>query len=131
LEKHKNSSERVPVNNRQLGKKGEEFAAEYLKRKNYRILCRNYRAGRLGEIDLIAADNKRIIFAEVKARTGNSYGAPAEAVSYRKQQTMRKVASCFLRDYDIADSEIRFDVIEIIMTRNCELVDINHIEGAF
>lgn len=119
------------MNNRRLGEKGEEFAAEYLKQMNYRILCRNYRAGRIGEIDLIAAEGNRIVFAEVKARTGDSFGTPAEAVSWRKQQTIKKVASCFLKEYDKNDFEIRFDVIEIIMTKDHKLIDINHIKEAF
>lgn len=119
------------MNTWQLGKIGEAFAVEYLKNKGYKILRQNYRAGRLGEIDLVAAKGNRIFFTEVKARTGDSYGTPAEAVSYRKQKTIAKVASCFLKEYSAQDTEVQFDVIEIIMTRDGKLVDINHIEEAF
>lgn len=119
------------MNTRLLGMKGEEFAAEYLEQNNYRILYRNYRAGRMGEIDLIAVKGNVIVFAEVKTRTGESYGTPAEAVSFRKQKTIKKVASLFLREFNINDPEIRFDVIEVIMTRDCKPVDVNHIKEAF
>ncbi|ANW99334.1 hypothetical protein CSTERTH_09970 [Thermoclostridium stercorarium subsp. thermolacticum DSM 2910] len=119
------------MNTRRLGEKGEDFAVEYLKRKNYRILCRNYRAGKLGEIDLIAVKDNRIIFAEVKTRTGDIFGTPAEAVSYKKQKTIKKVASCFLKEYNMSDCEISFDVIEVIMTKDYRPVNINHIEEAF
>jgi len=119
------------MNTRQLGKKGEEFAIEYLKQRGYNILRQNYRAGRLGEIDLIASRENRIVFIEVKSRTGDSYGTPAEAVSYKKQNTIKRVASCFLKECGEPDSEVQFDVIEIIMTKDISLMDINHIEQAF
>lgn len=119
------------MNTRKLGAIGEAYAVEYLAERGYRILRRNYRAGRLGEIDLIASKNKRLYFIEVKSRTGDSYGTPAEAVSYRKQRTIAKVASCFLNEYGAGDTEVQFDVVEIIMTRDGKLIDINHIEEAF
>lgn len=123
--------ERDFMNNRQLGKKGEEFAVEYLKQKNYKILRKNYRAGRLGEIDLIAAKDNRIFFIEVKSRTNDSYGTPAEAVSYKKQNTIKRVALCYLNEYGTPDSEVQFDVVEILMTKDLKLIGINHIEKAF
>ncbi|NLM09727.1 MAG: YraN family protein [Clostridiaceae bacterium] len=119
------------MNTWQLGKKGETFAVEYLIKKDYKILRQNYRAGRLGEIDLIVFKNNRIFFIEVKSRTGDSFGTPAEAVSYKKQGTIKKVASCFLKEYGTSDVEVQFDVIEIIMTKDGKLVDVNHIEEAF
>lgn len=121
----------INMNTFQLGKKGETFAAEYLKKKNYKILRQNYRAGKLGEIDLVAVKDSRISFIEVKSRTGDSYGTPAEAVTYKKQMTIKMVASCFLKEFGIEDTDVQFDVIEVILTKDGKLIDINHIEEAF
>lgn len=119
------------MNRYELGKRGELFACEYLKKKNCKILRKNYRVGRIGEIDLIASQNGRLCFVEVKTRTGYTYGTPSEAVSYKKRKTITNVAVCFLKEYGAADIDVQFDVIEIIMTKNGKLLNINHIEQAF
>ncbi len=119
------------MNNYELGKMGESYALEYMKNRNYEILAQNYRVGRLGEIDLIATKSEQIFFVEVKSRTGYSFGTPAEAVSYKKQRTIRNVAACYIKEHRILDVEVHFDVIEIIMTKDGELINVNHIADAF
>ena len=50
-----------------LGAWGETLAAQYLRKKWYRIVAANYRC-RFGEIDLIAKNRRYLVFVEVKLR---------------------------------------------------------------
>ncbi len=119
----------VKVNNRQIGAIGENHAAEYLKSKNYDILQMNFYC-RYGEIDIVAKDKKNIVFVEVKTRRSIKYGKGMEAVNYRKQQKIKKVALYYLKKNTPIFSNIRFDVIDILI-RNEHVAKIEHVENAF
>ncbi|MFW6377257.1 MAG: YraN family protein [bacterium] len=99
------------MNKRELGQFGEDKAAQYLKKKGYKIIERNFRYAR-GEIDIIASDGGYIVFIEVKLRRSFKYGLPESAVDTRKQNKIRKVAEYFLLGYE-SGKKIRFDVISI------------------
>ena len=88
-------SEQINMKTTELGKIGEEFAANLLELQGYRILERNFRC-RTGEIDLIAEKDGEISFVEVKTRRSARFGRPAEAVSTEKQRRMRKTAEFYL-----------------------------------
>ncbi len=107
-----------------LGRAGEIKAGEYLKKIGYKILKTNYKT-HVGEIDLIAESDGVIVFVEVKTRSGQEFGVPSEAVTFKKQQKYFKVAQEFLVKENKTDSICRFDVIEI------ENGEINHILDAF
>ena len=111
----------------ELGKKGEEIAADFLKGKGYKILETNWRAGR-NEIDLIAMDGRFLVVVEVKTRQSASFGEPEIAVTREKQRALIRSANAYIRRKNL-DNEIRFDIISIISTKNTE--KINHIEDAF
>ncbi len=101
----------MPLNKRSLGGAYEETAARYLEEKGLTILERNYRCP-AGEIDLIARDGKYYVFIEVKYRAGESAGDPLEAVDFRKQRTISKVARDYLiRRVKTTDVPCRFDVV--------------------
>ena len=110
---------------------GEALAAKYLQRKRYKIVAANYRS-RFGEIDLIVADRKFLVFVEVKLRKSDSFASAREFVDRRKQERVRTTASIFLAEYP-TELQPRFDVIEIYApegtdTRNPEIY---HMEDAF
>ena len=69
--------------NKTVGKSGERLAEEYLRKKGYRFVERNYTT-EIGEIDLILTDGNCLVFVEVKARASEEFGRPAEAVDHRK-----------------------------------------------
>lgn len=119
------------MDRKETGKLGEKLAQEYLCGKGCKILAANYRVGRLGEIDIIAAIGDRICFIEVKTRTGNTYGTPAEAVSWKKRQTIRQVAACFLKAHGAINAPVQFDILEVLVTREGKLQRINYLEQAF
>ena len=111
-----------------LGKAGEDFAASYLEKNNYKIIDRNYKI-RTAEIDIIAEIDKTIIFVEVKTRSNIRHGFPVEAVNLKKQKRIIKAATVFLQNEKYFDFNCRFDVIEVYSVGG-EL-KLRHIENAF
>jgi len=94
------------------GRQGEDLAAAFLQKRGLTIITRNYRAYR-GEIDIVAKDNDTLVFVEVKAGRSDSYGEPETWVTERKQQQIAKIALAYLQEYDIHDTDCRFDVVAI------------------
>jgi putative endonuclease len=117
----------------QLGRTGEELAAEHLTRLGYEIVERNYRT-RWGELDIVARAGMTLAFCEVKTRrAGGRAGSALEAVSRGKQAQVRKMAGSWLverRDRPYADV-IRFDAIGVTFDAAGRLVSLEHLEGAF
>jgi len=117
--------------NQEIGKKGEDIAADYLRKQGYHILERNFSC-KLGEIDIIAIDTitkNELVFIEVKSRKQSLYGKPAEAVNFRKTKHIYKVAEFFLMIHNLESSFIRFDVIEVLEKRS-QKIQIHHIKNA-
>jgi putative endonuclease len=106
-------------------------AAQALRKKGYDILAANFRT-RLGEIDIIAADDQYIVFVEVKTRAKNSMILPREAVNQKKQHKIILAAQEYLSLHSTA-LQPRFDVIEITTAggENFTVLAVNHIENAF
>lgn len=105
-------------NKREYGSLGETIATNYLIKNNFKILKQNYRYRRLGEIDIIALENECVCFIEVKTRTSTLFGTPAEAVNYKKQNRIKRLAQIFLKESNLSDKPLRFDILEIIMEYN-------------
>lgn len=113
-------------NKKSFGKLGEDLAAEYLEKEGYRLLDRNYRAGRLGEIDIVAVQGEYLCFIEVKTRTGKLFGLPCEAVDGRKQSTLRKLALAYMKHKGLEGRNVRFDIVEVTGDkRDGEFIHIN------
>lgn len=94
------------------GKVGEKEVTEYLKKNGYKIICNNFKCLK-GEIDIIAHDNKNIIFVEVKTRTSMKYGEAREAVDINKQKHIYEAARYFMYVNKIEEAYARIDVIEV------------------
>lgn len=115
--------------NLETGKQGEQIATEFLEAKGWRIAERNWRAGR-GEIDLIAwAEERLLVFVEVKTRAGDGYGGPEEAVDARKQDIMARTAGAYMEHIGY-DWEIRFDIVAVLL-KGDKVLEIRHVEDAF
>ena len=105
------------INSRELGRMGEDYACQWLRQRNWRILARNWRS-RFGELDIIALDPEAIlVFVEVKTRRTGRFGSPEEAVGPRKQTHLRRAAVQWLISHDRDPSArhrgTRFDVISL------------------
>ncbi len=113
-----------------LGRWGEERATEFLKAKGYRILERNYK-NKIGEIDIVASDEKDLCFIEVKTRRSLAYGQPYEAVTCHKQMKIARVALAYLKyRFGNVDVNARFDVISIVKDGSSR-ARIEYIQHAF
>ncbi|HHW89614.1 MAG TPA: YraN family protein [Clostridiales bacterium] len=110
--------------NLQKGKIGEAKAVYHLKKTGYTIIQTNFRCS-IGEIDIIAQDNGVLAFVEVKSRKDTAYGYPSEAIGYKKRQNIAKVAITYIKQNNLFDMPVRFDVVEIIGD------EINLIKDAF
>ena len=84
---------------KQIGKKGENLAKDFLIAKNYTILFMNWRY-KHSEIDIIAQDGKMIVFVEVKSRKNNQYGNPEEFVTKHKIKNMHEAAEAYIVQFD-------------------------------
>ena len=80
-----------------LGAAGEDLAAAWYEANGYRILARNWRC-REGEIDLVCLRDRVVVICEVKTRSSDAFGHPAEAVTPAKQQRLRVLAGRWLED---------------------------------
>ena len=112
-----------------LGVVGETLAFHYLKRQGYTILSRNYKC-RLGEIDVVAKEGDVLSFVEVKTRTSDEKGSPAESVHQFKQRQITSVAKCYLQHHNCWDMPCRFDVVCVLMKQGQE-ANIELIRDAF
>lgn len=97
-----------------LGIWGEEIAGRWLSARGYSIVGRRVRAGRHGELDLIARKNGVLSFVEVKTRSTEKYGRPAAAVNAKKKRNLCRAAAAFLRLSGYPRCVYRFDVIEVV-----------------
>lgn len=112
------------MNNKVIGRIGENAAVQYLESKGYTIRERNFRC-KVGEIDVIATKDNSISFVEVKTRQNFNYGRPCEAVTYNKQNRIRQCAQYYLKGLErngLRHISVKFEVIEIV---------IRHTESAF
>lgn len=112
------------MNNVIKGKIGETIATLYLLCRFYKIIERNYRA-KTGEIDIIAKKSGYLIFVEVKYRKNAAMGYPREAVTAFKQNQIKRTAKMYTLQHNITDTDIRFDIIEILG------IKVKHIKNAF
>jgi putative endonuclease len=110
-----------------LGSEGEDLAVQFLRKKGYRILEKNFKTP-LGEIDIIARDGNTVAFIEVKTRTNDSFGYPFEAVNNRKRHKMKNLALLYLKKQG-KEHPVRFDVISIFQKDGKG--EIQHIIDAF
>jgi putative endonuclease len=123
---------------RQLGAAGEELAARHLEARGLEILDRNYRT-RHGELDLVARDERCLVFCEVKTRILRAPPGPLgplASIGARKQRRVRAMAREWLsaghdRLGGASPPEIRFDAVGISLDPSGRLIGLEHLEGAF
>lgn len=113
-----------------LGNLGELAAERYLLKLGYIILFRGYE-DKFGEIDLIAVDLDTIIFVEVKTRSTDEAGDPAEAVDTAKQMHLTKTGIGFLKWHRLTEYSARFDVVAILGDPSSDSAEIRHYINAF
>jgi putative endonuclease len=115
------------INKIDEGKRGEAFAASYLRRNGYQIIDQNFRI-RGGEIDLIAIDFndgvKTLVFIEVKTRTSEDFGSPLEAIGYHKMRTLIRAAHMYKMNHPGLPSLMRIDAVGVVVNKEQQLLNI-------
>ena len=107
---------------------GERIAERWLTGKGWRVVARRFRSGHR-DIDLVVERDGTVAFVEVKARRGERFGDPVEAVNWRKQKELGRSARVWVSRHGRQPDDYRFDVIGILV--NGERVRIRHVENAF
>lgn len=115
--------------NKALGARGEEAAERFLRRHGYEILERNWVCF-AGEADIIAVDERALVFAEVKTRRGISHGFPGEAVNQAKRERYERIALAYVQQHCVGEVTVRFDVISIVVIAPDRALVRHHL-GAF
>jgi putative endonuclease len=111
-----------------FGELGERIAERWLRRSGWRVLQRRFRSGRR-DIDLVVEREGMVAFVEVKARKGEGFGQPVEAVNWRKQKELTKSAQVWIDRHGRPEDSYRFDVIGVLM--NGDRVRVRHVQDAF
>ena len=114
----------MTMQRRVLGTSGEDAAAAWYEAEGYEIVARNWRC-RDGELDLIVRQGRTYVFCEVKTRTTDAFGTPAEAITHTKRTRIRHLAARWLSESSSPARDIRFDVVAILGDQ------LEVIEGAF
>jgi putative endonuclease len=111
-----------------FGELGERIAERFLRGRGWRVLQRRFRTGHR-DIDLVMEREGVVAFVEVKARRGNGFGGPVEAVGWRKQRELGRSARVWIDRHGRSVEAYRFDVVGILVAG--ERVRIRHVENAF
>ena len=111
------------------GEAGESLACEFLRRRGYQIIARNFRC-RSGEVDVVAKRDGTTVFVEVKDRASASHGEGHEAVTFGKRRRIIRAAKLFAAARGLFDTPLRFDVISIDRSRSGG-PQLRHDPGAF
>jgi putative endonuclease len=122
------------ITTQDLGRLGEQLAAQHFERLGYRVLARNHRT-RWGELDLVLADEAEavIVFCEVKSRRLGSGGSPWDNLHEAKRKQVRKMSLAWL--VEVSDrplgAELRYDAVGVTIDGRGNLVRLDHLEAAF
>jgi len=111
----------------ETGKQGEQAAVEYLIKKGYKIIARNWIYMKK-EIDIVAQDKNKMVFVEVKTRATTAFELPKEAVTKKKMRNLVFAADAYLIENEI-DLESRFDIVSVLAQEGFKILE--HIEDAF
>jgi putative endonuclease len=112
-----------------VGRYGEDVAARHLTDAGLVILARNWRCPE-GEIDIVATEHDSLVICEVKTRSSDRFGLPAEAVTRRKADRLRRLAYLWLQENPSRWGDIRFDVVSVTRAR-AGAATVEHLRAAF
>lgn len=114
------------AHNTELGRHGEQIAADHLQARGMRVIDRNWRCSH-GELDLVLRDGDETVFVEVKTRAGDGYGHPFEAITRRKLARLRRLALAWCDERDAPTGPIRIDAVAVLAPSNSPAI-VEHLE---
>jgi putative endonuclease len=113
-----------------LGARGEKLAARFLRRNGYKVLYRDFKPARGGQIDLVCRDGDTLVFVEVKSRRSEERQRPVDSLHADQKRRISRGALTWLRMLDNPDIPFRFDVVEVILAE-AEKPKLELIQNAF
>ena len=119
----------LPDGRRKTGRLGEQMAARHLQSLGYSIVETNYRT-RFGEIDIVALDGDVLVFVEVRARHGRSFGLAEESLTPRKRERLVQLSEIYLQSHPTSPPACRIDVVAIALSSAGEADDVQLFQGA-
>jgi len=119
----------MPTKRKEIGAIGEKLAADYLKKRDYKIIERNFRC-REGEIDIIAQKSDCLVFVEVRTKRNITFGTPEESVTLSKREKLISLADAYLQSCDKTPISWRIDVVAVELGPNNKVSRLEHIENA-
>ncbi|MGB8535672.1 MAG: YraN family protein [Acidobacteriaceae bacterium] len=115
----------------ELGRRGEEAAFFYLRRRGYIVVARDWRSGKArGDLDLVAWEGQTLCFIEVKTRGSRNVATAESAVDQDKARVLRRLARQYLLALPDTPDQVRFDVLSIYYEAQ-KAADIQLFRGAF
>jgi len=121
-----------------VGKKGEEIALHFLKKKGYTIVETNFRKN-YGEVDIIAIDQGKggkgksevntLVFIEVKTRTSDQFGDPVESITPWKIKSLKKTGQLYKMYHPKFPDSLRIDAVLVKLLENGEVESIEHLQS--
>ena len=119
-----------PLSRIEIGDLGERVACASLRAGGCKILYRNYRGPKGGEVDIVLRDRQTLVFVEVKTRTQKGFGRPLDAVNLSKQELIERGANSWLHLLGKRDMPWRFDVAEVILMEGA-VPEVTVVQNAF
>jgi putative endonuclease len=102
---------------KQIGLQGEKEAASFLSQRGYKII--DHRARILnGDIDIIALDNRTVVFVEVRSRTSTKNGHPVETIDLRKKRRIISLANAYIKQHRMKNCSYRIDVVTVLFVKS-------------
>jgi len=101
-----------------IGSYGENLARKFLEKKGFKLIEKNFKTPRWGEIDLVMRDGETLVFVEVKTRSGSAavlYGGPLGSINYHKMKSIQRAAQFFLSSKNLNQEAARLDAVSIIV----------------
>ena len=105
------------MTNKIIGKYGEDLACDFLTKKGFEIIERNFRFSKMAEIDIIAVKKSVLHFVEVKTRTQKFFGTPMEAVTPSKLKQIYSCAIEYINKTKKRYKKYQIDAIGIILDK--------------
>lgn len=109
------------LNRAEVGRLGEKIAAEFLKNRGFKILARNWKTPRWGELDLVARDGETLVIVEVKTRSSDDFSQPFEAVNHFKLKSIVRAGQMFKLQNPQTPEALRVDVVSIVLKSDPEI----------
>jgi len=110
------------VTTQKTGQTGESLALEIIQQAGLQIVTTNYRAGKLGEMDIIAKQDDLLVFIEVKTRHSTQQGLPEEAISPNKLRKLGLVAQHYLKTHQLHNQAFRIDLLALGLDHNDQII---------